>query len=360
LKILFFIESLRSGGKERRLVELLKYLNSTSDYEILLVLTRKEVDYSEVFELGFNIKFIERRFLKKDPKLFYSFYKTVKNFKPDILHVWGNMVALYALPTKLLLGLPLINNQITDAFEFVPGGILSHKITFRFSDLIIANSKAGLKAYNSPPKKSRVIYNGFNFERIKNIKPSGEIRQKLNIKTRHVIGMAASFSELKDYETYIKAANKMLSENEDCTFLCMGKGDDSKYRELVGSDWKENIKFLGLQSDVESVMNCCDIGVLSTYTEGLSNSILEFMAIGKPIVATRGGGTEELVLDNQTGFLVNAKSPDEMAEKIKSLLADPQKAQEMGEKGKERIMSNFTISKMAEQFVKVYDEFSKN
>lgn len=360
MKILFFIESLRSGGKERRLIELLKFLNSDDRYQILLVLTRQEIDYYDIYNLGINIQIIERKHIKKDPKLFFSFYKIAKDYKPDIIHVWGNMVALYAIPAKLLLGVPLINNQITDAFDIVPGGLLSHNTTFRFSDLIIANSKAGLKSYNSPPKKSRVIYNGFDFERLNNIKSTIEIRKSFNIKTEFVVGMAATFSELKDYNSYIIAANLLLSEGLDCTFLCMGKGDDSAYRELVIPEWKENIKFLGLQSDVESIMNCCDIGVLSTFTEGLPNSVLEFMALGKPIVATRGGGTDELVLDNQTGYLVRAKSPDEMAQKIKILLENPEMALKMGEKGKERVESKFNISAMAEQFVKIYNEYSEN
>jgi glycosyltransferase involved in cell wall biosynthesis len=360
LKILFFIESLRLGGKERRLVELLKYLNSNHHFEILLVLTRNEIDYQEVYDFGINIQIIERKYFKKDPKLFFSFYKIAKEYKPDILHVWGNMVALYAIPAKLLLNIPLINSQITDAFDAVPEGLLSHKTTFRFSDLIIANSNAGLKSYKSPMKKSRVIYNGFDFERLKNIRPTNEIRNLFNIKTKFVVGMAATFSELKDYKSYIIAANILLSEGINCTFLCMGKGDDLSYRELVLPEWKENVKFLGLQSDVESVMDCCDVGVLSTYTEGLPNSVLEFMALGKPVVVTKGGGTEELVLNKETGFLVNQQSPGDLAENIRFLLENPEKAQKMGEKGKERIYSNFTLSTMAQQFVKVYDEFSSN
>ncbi|HEY9115413.1 MAG TPA: glycosyltransferase [Bacteroidales bacterium] len=360
MKILFFIESLRLGGKERRLVELLRYLSLKNQFELSLVLTRNEIDYQEVYDLGIKIQIIERKYFKKDPKLFFSFYKIAKVFKPDIIHVWGNMVAFYAIPTKLLLRLPLINSQITDAFDVVYRGILSHKFTFQYSDLIIANSMAGLKTYGSPPNKSKVIYNGFDFDRIKKLKPSIEIRKMFNIETSFIVGMAASFSALKDYKTYIQAANLLLSEGADCTFLCMGKGDDSTYQELVLPERKNNVKFLGLQSDVESVMNCCDVGVLSTYTEGFPNSVMEFMALGKPVVATAGGGTEELVLDNETGYLVKVKSPSELAEKIKFLLNNPETAQKMGEKGKERIQSNFTLSLMAEKFIKVYNEFSRN
>jgi glycosyltransferase involved in cell wall biosynthesis len=338
----------------------LKYLCKKKPFEIELVLTRPEIDYNEIYSLGIKIHIIERRNLKKDPRLFISFYKISRIYKPDLIHVWGNMAAFYAIPAKILLKIPMINSQITDAFSIVSKGLLSHKTTFLFSNLIVSNSKAGLLAYSSPPAKSRVIYNGFNFDRVKNLSSKKDIRDKLNINTKYVVGMAASFSELKDYTSFIEAANILLSKNKNITFLCLGKGDDSEYRKLVMSEWIDNVKFLGLQSNVESIMNCCDIGVLSTYTEGLPNSIMEFMALGKPVVVTRGGGTEELVLDNETGCLVKAKSPIEIAEKINYLLENQEIADIMGVKGRERIQSNFTLKSMANQFIKVYEEFALN
>ena len=168
MKILLFIESLRSGGKERRLVELIKGLQKYPDIECELVLTKKEIHYSDIFNTGIKFHYIIRKNLKKDPRLFLLFYKIAKKFKPDIIHVWGNMVAIYAIPAKVLLGIPMINNQITVAPLKVSGGLFSHHITFPFSDRILANSYAGLKSYNAPKVKSSVIYNGFDFNRIAN------------------------------------------------------------------------------------------------------------------------------------------------------------------------------------------------
>lgn len=132
--------------------------------------------------------------------------------------------------------------------------------------------------------------------------------------------MVASFSNYKDYRTYIQAANRVLNKVNYITFLCIGSGDDKTYRELVDPESKKFVKFLGRQENVESIMNICNIGILLTYTEGISNSIMEFMALGKPVIATDGGGIKELIIDRETGFLIPPKSPMVLAEKIIVLL----------------------------------------
>lgn len=356
MKILFFIESLRPGGKERRLVELIKGLSLNPSIEMEIVLTKDEIHYEDILSTQVRINYTIRKGLKKDPRIFYKFYKIAKRFKPDIIHVWGNLVAIYAIPAKVLLRVPMINNQIANAPSKVSNSILSHKLSFPFSDMILANSFAGIKAYNAPESKSRVIYNGFNFSRINNLNDIESIRKKFNITTKLIVGMVASFSDMKDYESYIKAANIILSNNKDVTFLCIGAGDDSHYKQMVKSENKNKVFFLGRQNNVENIMNICDIGVLSTYTEGISNALLEFAALGRPVVTTFGGGNVELVKQGETGYLVNQKSPNDLAEKIEILLNDEKKRMEFGIKGKERVTQQFSIENMITNFTEVYTE----
>lgn len=357
MKILFFIESLESGGKERRLVELLKNIRKSTNYSIELVLTRTGIAYKEILDLNIVIHIIERKAGKKDPRLFYLFFKIARKFKPDVINVWGNMVAIYAIPAKVLLRTPMINSQITDAPLNVYHGLLNHKIPFLFSNIIISNSKAGLVSYKSPNKKSRVIYNGFNPERIKKLKPKNEVKAQFSISTKNVIGMVATFSKLKDYSTYIQAANLVLGANNDTTFLCVGAGDDSAYRLIVNDENKDKIIFTGQQNDVESIMNCCDIGVLSTYTEGISNSVMEFMALGKTVIVTGGGGTAELLENGKSGFIIESQKPDLLADKILSLLADSNALENIGIEAKKRIENEFSMNKMLQSYISIFDSF---
>ncbi|MFM8347125.1 MAG: glycosyltransferase, partial [Bacteroidota bacterium] len=160
MKILFFTQNLRAGGRERRLIELFKHLQRSGLYSIELVITKDIVHYPEFYDLRIPLHVIERKFTKKDPSLFLRFLMVVRKFKPDVIHVWSHMTAVYALHSVLFYNIPLINNEIVDS---TTGLSLPLKgMIFRKSARVIANSKAGLEAYGAPENKSRVIYNGFS------------------------------------------------------------------------------------------------------------------------------------------------------------------------------------------------------
>ncbi len=356
MKILFFTENLRAGGKERRIIELFKYLKRHGDYQIELVITKNIIHYQEIYDLDIPIHLIERKWTKKDPLLFFKFYRIAKRFKPNIIHVWGHMVAVYAVPAKIMLKIPLINNEIVDATQNKK--LLGKGIVFRYSDRVIANTFAGLKAYDAPMDKSRVIYNGFTFDRTKDLEDADVVRFRFNIKTTFVVGMVASFLEYKDYDTYIKAAMQMLTKNEDITFLCIGDGDDSAYKKMVPENLKENILFLGRQSKVESIMNICDIGVLTTnvkfHGEGISNALLEFMAVNKPVITTNFGGSVELVEDKISGFLIDAFSVEQLVDKMNYLINNESERKIMGERGFQIVKEKFSMDSMFNSFQQEY------
>lgn len=356
MRILFFTENLRAGGKERRIIELLKNLTASEDFQIELVLTKDNIHYEEIYTLNVPIHIIERKYTKKDPLLFFKFFKIARKFKPDIIHVWGHMVAVYAVPTKWLLNVPLINNEITDST--VNKKLLGKAIVFKHSDRIIANTYAGLKAYNAPMEKSRVIYNGFSFDRIKNVESPEFMRSKFGITTPYVVGMVASFLEYKDHDTYIHAALTILKTRSDVTFLCIGDGDDTRYKKLVEANNEKNVLFLGRQSQVESIMNGCDIGVLTTnvnhHGEGISNALMEFMAVSKPVITTNYGGSAELVEDGITGYLIDAFSQSQLIEKINDLLNNEAIRIKMGQAGLKRIQEKFSIQTMVHSFKEEY------
>ena len=104
---------------------------------------------------------------------------------------------------------------------------------------------------------------------INNLKPEKYVRNKFNITKKYVIGMIGRFSKDKDYHNYIKAANIILKNDNEITFLCIGYGNNEIYKNIVDPSFIDNIIFIPQQDDIESIMNICDIGVLSTYSEGI-------------------------------------------------------------------------------------------
>lgn len=357
MKILFFIDCLSAGGKERRLIELMKSLLLRPDIEFIIVIMNDEIHYKEIFDLDIKIHYVIRR-TKKDLSVFYKFYRICKNYNPDIVHCWDSMTAIYTVLTCKLLNIKFVNGMIVNAptkQNIFNKTWLRAKLTFPFSDLIIGNSKAGLEAYKVPKNKSFIIYNGFNFDRTINIINSDIIREQLNVNTKYLVGMVATFSKNKDYKTYFRAAQLLLNQRDDVVFLAIGNNTDSfACKSLIDNKHIKHFRLLGKKSDIESLVNAMDICVLATFTEGLSNSILEYMALCKPVIASSGGGTNEIIEDTKTGFLINPSDPKELAEKMQILLSNVNLRKKMGLAGQERIKELFSIDNMTNKYVSFY------
>jgi glycosyltransferase involved in cell wall biosynthesis len=363
VKVLFFIDSMIAGGKERRLTELMKSFKTKPGVEFELVVMNKDIHYKEVFDLGIKIHYLIRK-TKKDLSVFKQFYTICKQSKPDLVHCWDSMTAVYSIPACKLLGIKFVNGMIVDAPQkqnVFNKYWLRAKMTFLFSNIIIGNSKAGLEAYSVPKRKSFFIYNGFNFNRTNNIISAETIRAELAIKTQYVVGMVATFSEYKDYKTYFNAAQQILAKRNDVSFLAIGADTDSaSAKAFIDDKYADNFRLLGKRTGVESLINAIDVCVLSTFTEGISNSILEYMAMGKPVVASEGGGTNEIVEDNSTGFLVKQSDPGELVTKIDILLNNAALRKKMGTEGQQRIRTVFSIDHMCNEYIELYEMVIKN
>ena len=192
LKILYFIGGMPAGGKERQLGQLIFALSEKRDIEMLLVTMSREMHYKRVLSTGIEVRYLIRR-VKKDPSIFFRFNKVCHDFKPDIIHSWDSMTTFYALPTAKTKCIMLIDGSIRDCLSsdkyktHVP---LSAKIGYLYSNVVIANSLAGLKSYGlKQSDKNRVIYNGFDFSRLSQITSSSIIRQKYNLETKFIVGM---------------------------------------------------------------------------------------------------------------------------------------------------------------------------
>lgn len=363
MKVMLLIDSLVSGGMERRLVELVKGFDGYTDVQLHVVVFSDKIHYTEIYDYGIPVTILKRE-PKRNPKVFAQLYKLCKNWGPDLIHTWGTMSAVLAVPTSLLLRIKLINGFVVDAshnMKFNDTRLIRARLSFPFSKVIVGNSQAGLKAYGVSKNKRICIYNGFNSNRIASLEDIDLIRKKFNIKTKKVVGMVASFNERKDHKTLIKTGLQLLKKRRDITFLTVGHGENLAFcKAMVPKEFATHFIFAGEQKDVESIVNVFDIGVLMTniqvHGEGISNAILEYMALEKPVVATRGGGTNEIVVDNQTGFLIEPESIPDLAEKLSILLDNPETAIQMGRKGKQRINEQFSIEKMITAYYELYQK----
>ena len=253
MRILFLIDGLNCGGKERQLVELacgLKSLGKLRADDLVVVTMVPAGHFDAVLEEeGITVLRVIRRF-QFDPFIPFRLKKIFDEFKPDIIHNFSLMTTLYSIFTPKPKGTKIIDGSIRDAF---PAKGLKEKIfrtiTNRFSDLILANSKAGLDAKRVPKKKSLVLYNGFDFKRIENLRPTLELRKELGIGPGPVVGMVAGFSKFKDWETYFEAAKLVRQKRSAVTFLAVGDGPALKrYKSIFQR--MPGIIFTGKRNDV--------------------------------------------------------------------------------------------------------------
>ncbi|UJP64870.1 glycosyltransferase family 4 protein [Mongoliitalea daihaiensis] len=365
MKILFFIGTLSSGGKERRLLELITFLKAQKGYELVLVTKQAEILFENFYKL--NVKNYQLSSSKLNLSSFFEFKKIVSAEKPDVIHAWGNKYAFMSILIRVFYSkIKILDSEITSAPPSIDWGEkFICNINFLFSDLVLSNSYAGIEAFRPPIRKSKVIYNGLNMKRFENLEQIAEIKQKFNLCFPFTVIMVASYSQNKDYVRFFEVGKALLKYRKDTLFLGVGyyQGGNEAIFENCISITKDypSLRPMEGTSLVESLVNVADLGVLfSPNGEGLSNSILEYMALGKPVIANDAGGTKEIVRHNHNGYLITDESPNQIAKMIHELLEDPEQRRLMGKRSKQRILEDFSLDRMGKEFEEVYHKLIEN
>ena len=236
---------------------------------------------------------------------------------------------------------------------------------FKLARAIVANAgavKEHLIGLGVPARKIEIIYNGLDITRF-NL--NGDALQRLDLETlrgRPVITMVANFEyRVKDHPMLLRAAHRVKSEVPEAVFVIAGEGELRPETEKLANELglSESCLFIGRCASVPDLLAASDVCVLSSQAEGFSNSILEYMAAGRAVVATNVGGASEAIVEGETGHLVNAGDDRAMAERLISLLRDPEKRQTMGLKGRRRIEQRFSTENRLKSTIALYEKFLK-
>lgn len=356
MRVLYYTDSLRLGGKERQLVELLKGLKERNIEILLVCMDQGEFYEPDVRALSIPMKYLFRK-VRWDPSVIGGFYGLAKDFNPDVIHTNSMMSSAYALPVAKLLGIPLINGSIRNCFQNSSFRWKVERTLLSMSDFRIANSLAGLRSRGfSPDPRNLVIHNGFDLSRSNHI-DGGEPDQSNDLPQ---VGMIAEFRADKDFKTFLLAAQKVLRTRSDVRFVTVGDGETLVDMKALVANEGDRVQFLGRRKDVEKIIGSFSIGVLASFTEGISNSVMEYMVMGKPVVVTDCPGSRELVSEGKTGFLVPPMDYVAMADRIAYLLTNPLEAREMGRAGRKHIEEHFSLGVMVEKTVEVYERALKS
>ncbi|HBA67256.1 MAG TPA: hypothetical protein DCZ48_13965 [Methylococcaceae bacterium] len=356
-RILFLINDLGPGGAERQLIELIKGVSPHHECH-LAILDDKKLHYFEKAQpYCKNISIFQRKH-KLDLTPVLSIARYCRNNNIDLIQSVLPLASLYAVLTRLFYHAQLICCAIRDAKDGNWKKKLLIKLVCRLSTISISNSKAGLtNRFSKISDNMRVIYNGLDLNRFSKIQPKVKDQGEPII-----IAMAASFTHHKDHETLVRAFAKLRPDYDVYLYLFGEGSTQTKIQQLVkqlGND--DRVLFKGFTKNILEELAAVDIAVLTTNTdvhhEGISNSLIEAMALSLPVVATKGGGTDEVLEDQITGFLVNHKDIDSLFSVLKKLIDSPELRHVIGQNGQQAVIERFSYKTFISSYLHLYESF---
>jgi glycosyltransferase involved in cell wall biosynthesis len=353
-RVLYVTDSLSNGGAERQLSLLAKSLpNKWSP----LVFSLGEGPFEDVIlAAGIRLQVRTRRF-RYDVSPAYRMLRLITRWRPDLIHSWGWMSSAACGPIAKALQIPFVDGTIRNAMKPAHLGALQ-QFGMHFADRIIANSAAGLAAWGVGSDRGRVVYNGFDLARC-----SPPVSRLTPRNKPFTVVMAARMSREKDFATFVEAARLLAHRApRDWRFLAVGHGPTRApvillAEELIGAGVME-VPDAGLEA--LPFISQADVGVLLTdsvqHAEGCSNTILEYMACGLPVICSDTGGNREVVVDGITGHVIRDANACSVSACIDSICRNPALAKSMGTAGAERVRSTFTVEAMVRNTQAVYAE----
>lgn len=208
-----------------------------------------------------------------------------------------------------------------------------------------------------PDEKLAVICNGVDLRRYRRSIDRLAVRRMLNIPAHaRLAAVVATFKLQKGHRYLIEAARPLVEQFPDLHFLLIGDGElrNELQAQTRAAGLAEHIHFLGSRQDVSDLLAASDYFVLPSLWEGLSMALVEAMAVGLPVVATSVSGTSQVMLDGETGLLVAPGDARQLAEAMRVLLLDPERARAMGAAAYRRVESSFSARKQAESHIALY------
>ncbi len=205
----------------------------------------------------------------------------------------------------------------------------------------------------------RLIYNGVDLQRYDHQEPCAPFGDQYGIEAgSKIVGVVARLEPEKGHQTLIEAWPAVLREVPDAYLLIVGEGSRRDFLEQWASAHQvgHRIVFAGRRDDIPAVTAALDVAVLPSWREAQGLSILEAMALSRPVVASNVGGIPEMVEDGVTGLLVEHDNPVALAAAIVRLLKDPEYAARIGKAGHDLVHERFCVELMVKAIEQIYDE----
>jgi L-malate glycosyltransferase len=368
-RILQFIGSFHQGGSESQAVALCDTLRADASYEVFAATLNNEgvlrarmtnAGFTEIPEFRLT-SFYNANFVRQVRRCAVF----LRNEKIDLVHTHDFYTNIFGMAAAGVAGVPvrIASKRETPAVRSAAQDMVE-KLAFGRADAIVVNSavvRRDLIARGLIAKKIKLIYNGIDPGRYSSDCPDpGAIKQRLGLPSeasRFVTLVANLRHSVKNVPMFLRTAKKVHEKFPEVEFVIAGEGELLEQLKTMAGDLgiASNVHFIGRCDDVAALLSISTLCVLTSLGEGFSNSILEYMAAGKPVVATRVGGAAEAVVDGESGYLVESDDDGAMAERVIELLTDNERAAAFGNRGKKIVTEKFSSSAQLEQILTLYN-----
>ena len=362
LKIMHLVHGLPAGGLENGVINLCNRLNPSQFAPSICTLEGGGRLESRV-DTGRVELFTVRRFFGNDPSLPLRLAWHLIRRKIDILHThsWVTLVEGCVAAKLARIGV-VVHGEHGFPMEERPRNVrVQHWFWNRISQVtsvcgILADRMEQVVGY--PRRRIAVIPNGVDAE---HFRPSGKgkllARSELGLPPdAFLLGTVGRLVPVKNHAGTLRALAALRRIGIDAKLALAGDGPlrDELQRLAVDLNVQANVSFLGELADVAPLLQALDVFVLNSTKEGMSNTILEAMACGVPVVATSVGSNGELVADGQTGYLVPTENDRELTGALERLARKPESLLHFGREARFRVESRFGIDRMVQNYSELY------
>jgi glycosyltransferase involved in cell wall biosynthesis len=368
MKLFYFIDSLQVGGSETQAVQTAIRMAARGHRLVFACLQKTGPLLRQLEERGIPVLEFppgKSLFSLTAAWQIWRLSRYLRRERFDVVHAHDLYSDLMGIPAARLAGIPRVIAAQRDLGEwwwYTPRNRRILRFLQRHACRVIANSGAirdRMVHEGFPEAQIVVLRNGVDTERFGEAR-CGPAPLWPGWTGAEFLAIAVSnmHEESKGQQFLIEAVAALRERFPALHLALAGDGPRRTHLERLAerSGIGDRVHFLGRRADIPELLACSDAGVLPSLTEGLPNSVLEYLAAGLPVVATRVGGVPEVIEDGQEGFLVPPGNPGALAAALSRLLQDPGLAQRMGDAGQRRAQAEFSFERLVERLEGLYSQ----
>lgn len=369
--IVHLIHHFDVGGLENGMVNLINHIPPDRFRHAIVCMQGFSSYHKRITNPAVKLYALEKK-PGKDPAVFYRMARVFRELRPDIVHS-RNLSALEGQFVAAICGVAarIHGEHGRDMFDLYGKNWkynllrkLARSVVHRYIALSCDLQQWLVDTVGVPRERIRQIYNGVDTERFQprtsrtiELFPPGFMQGD-----EIIIGSVGRMAEVKNFPALVQAFLNLISARPDLRrrirLIIVGEGmSRSICQELINNAGANDIVWLpGERSDIPQLMRAFDLFVLPSLGEGISNTILEAMASGLPVLATDVGGNPELVKEGVTGRLMQPDDPGMLAQIVLDYIENPDRLQQHGQAARKRVEASFSMDSMVRGYINVYDE----